>query len=228
LWHPTNVPHLMTLRNTAARLGSPATRAYVPDTVISHPQGRASVSPWSTTGQLRSAQLVRWLQSPVCTAGSPRHRDFTHTRPGPGVALVNHRVVQRRNCSMTLAGSLGYRNETVFCRNAGRPSDGRSKAQCLHKSVASVRSDATRNPRSLPPICRLPGTKRLLWRAEDVESWLAAHVARSQLVGALSPVQGPSPRRGRHTKAEQVERQRRETFVHLGQGVWTQREWLWI
>ncbi|MBB5441808.1 MULTISPECIES: hypothetical protein [unclassified Paraburkholderia] len=46
-------------------------------------------------------------------------------------------------------------------------------AKCLHKSIASIRSDATRNPRSLPPICRLPNTKRLLWRAEDVEQWLA-------------------------------------------------------
>ena len=33
---------------------------------------------------------------------------------------------------------------------------------CIHKSVASIRSDSTRNPQSLPPICRLPGTKRLL------------------------------------------------------------------
>jgi hypothetical protein len=48
----------------------------------------------------------------------------------------------------------------------------------LHKSVASIRSDATRNPQSLPPICRLPGTKRLLWRAEDVESWLQQFVTK--------------------------------------------------
>ena len=47
---------------------------------------------------------------------------------------------------------------------------------CLHKSVASIRSDASRNPLALPPICRLPGTKRLLWRADDVEAWLAKHV----------------------------------------------------
>lgn len=87
-------------------------------------------------------------------------------------------------------------------------------AQCLHKSVASVRSDATRNPKSLPPICRLPGTKRLLWRAEDVESCLAAHVAGSlQPVGVQSPAPGPSSRRGRPTKAEQVERQRRERSI---------------
>ena len=48
---------------------------------------------------------------------------------------------------------------------------------CLQKSVASIRSDATRNPQALPPICRLPGTKRLLWRLEDVETWLAEHEA---------------------------------------------------
>lgn len=51
-------------------------------------------------------------------------------------------------------------------------------AAFLHKSVASIRSDATRNPQSLPPICRLPGTKRLLWRAEDVDSWLQQYVTK--------------------------------------------------
>lgn len=75
---------------------------------------------------------------------------------------------------------------------------------CLHKSVASIRSDASRNPQALPPICRLPGTKRLLWRADDVESWLAAHV--------LSPLPQVAPdasvgarKRGRPRKTEQSE-----------------------
>lgn len=82
-------------------------------------------------------------------------------------------------------------------------------AQCLHKSVASVRSDATRNPLSLPPICRLPGTKRLLWRVEDVERWLAEHVD-----GAAAnpmPIVGlERRRRGRPTKAEQVAKLRHQ------------------
>jgi hypothetical protein len=77
----------------------------------------------------------------------------------------------------------------------------------LRKSVSSIRSDATRNPQSLPPICRRPGTKRLLWRLEDVEKWLAEHV---------TPIEAPLPasappqkqRRGRPTKAEQIARQR--------------------
>lgn len=79
-------------------------------------------------------------------------------------------------------------------------------AECLHKSVASIRSDATRNPRSLPPICRLPGTKRLLWRVEDVERWLAEHVDGS--VAQAPAGESLQKRRGRPTKAEQVARQR--------------------
>jgi predicted DNA-binding transcriptional regulator AlpA len=49
-------------------------------------------------------------------------------------------------------------------------------ASKIHKSVTSIRSDVARNPKSLPPICRLPGTKRLLWREEDVSKWIAKHV----------------------------------------------------
>lgn len=82
-------------------------------------------------------------------------------------------------------------------------------AECLRKSVASIRSDATRNPQSLPPVCRLPGTKRLLWRVEDVENWLSAHVGSA--VVAIEPEQKlAAPRRGRPTKAEQIARQRHE------------------
>lgn len=77
----------------------------------------------------------------------------------------------------------------------------------LHKSVSSIRSDATRNPRSLPPICRLPGTKRLLWRSEDVELWLAAHVAADLRTSEIVQLP-PRHRRGRPTKAEQIARQR--------------------
>jgi hypothetical protein len=82
----------------------------------------------------------------------------------------------------------------------------------IHKSVASIRSDATRNPASLPPICRLPGTKRLLWRAEDVENWISQHVHGDRAAPvAPSMAQPDRPKRGRPTKAEQVARQRRES-----------------
>ncbi|AYC31775.1 DNA-binding protein [Pseudomonas cavernae] len=77
----------------------------------------------------------------------------------------------------------------------------------LQKSVASIRSDVTRNPLALPPICRLPGTKRLLWRVEDVEKWLAEHVVIADVT--VPSTASESVRRGRPTKAEQVSRQRR-------------------
>ena len=44
-------------------------------------------------------------------------------------------------------------------------------AVLLHKDVTSIRSDVLRNPRSLPPVLRLPGNRRLLWRRADVDVW---------------------------------------------------------
>ncbi len=73
-------------------------------------------------------------------------------------------------------------------------------APLLHKTVATVRSDSTRNPKALPPICRLPHTKRLLWRIEDVEAWLAKHV---DVEHKTSFTDFPR-KRGRPTKAEQI------------------------
>jgi hypothetical protein len=77
----------------------------------------------------------------------------------------------------------------------------------LCKSVASIRSDATRNPQALPPICRLPGTKRLLWRVEDVEQWLAEHVETNAVDRPVVHTIA-TKRRGRPTKAEQISKQR--------------------
>ena len=82
-------------------------------------------------------------------------------------------------------------------------------ATYLHKSVASIRSDSTRNPQSLPPICRLPGTKRLLWRIEDVQAWIGQHVCCEAPAPAMQrPDLSPAPRRGRPTKAQQAAKQR--------------------
>lgn len=81
----------------------------------------------------------------------------------------------------------------------------------IHKSVASIRSDTIRNPTSLPPICRLPGTKRLLWRSEDVEGWVAKHI-QSNPTETTAPAINNDPKRkpGRPTKAEQIARQRQQ------------------
>jgi hypothetical protein len=73
--------------------------------------------------------------------------------------------------------------------------------ELIHKSPASIRSDASRNPSALPPICRLPGTKRLLWRLADVQSWLASHVEKQAGYGSIIPVMQDVPRkRGRPRK----------------------------
>lgn len=86
----------------------------------------------------------------------------------------------------------------------------------IHKSVASIRSDATRNPESLPPICRLPGNRRLLWRDSDVSKWIAKHVV-SVDEGNVNPteVENAKPKRGRPTKISQVEAQKRYPKVLL-------------
>jgi hypothetical protein len=78
-------------------------------------------------------------------------------------------------------------------------------AKLVHKSPASVRSDASRNPSALPPICRLPGNKRLLWRLEDVQAWLEKYVDRSPGVSPY-PVEvvdlTAARKRGRPRKTE--------------------------
>ncbi|MFL1586480.1 DNA-binding protein [Stutzerimonas stutzeri] len=78
----------------------------------------------------------------------------------------------------------------------------------IHKSVTSIRSDVTRNPQSLPPICRLPGTKRLLWRVEDVERWLADHVSGSIDVAASVTAEASHSKPGRPRKSQQIKKQK--------------------
>lgn len=84
-------------------------------------------------------------------------------------------------------------------------------ASRIHKSVPSIRSDATRNPQSLPPICRLPGTKRLLWREADVVRWIAKYVnfpedaEKDATASTLNDA--PKRSRGRPTKRQQIQRQ---------------------
>lgn len=73
-------------------------------------------------------------------------------------------------------------------------------AALLHRQAQTIRNDASRAPYRLPPRCALPGQKRLLWRKDDVLTWLAAAVTVEH--GPMSP-EAPRPRRGRPTKAEQ-------------------------
>lgn len=87
-------------------------------------------------------------------------------------------------------------------------------SECLQKTVASIRSDVSRNPMSLPPICRLPGTKRLLWRVEDVERWLAYHVSDPDGFEAQS-LELVEVKRGRPSKTDQIKKQK---ALSLSQG----------
>lgn len=75
-------------------------------------------------------------------------------------------------------------------------------AELIHKSPASIRSDASRNPEALPPICRLPGTKRLLWRLEDVLAWIESHVQQRAGIEESCVITNPTvaKKRGRPRK----------------------------
>jgi hypothetical protein len=77
-------------------------------------------------------------------------------------------------------------------------------SRLMHKSPASIRSDASRNPSALPPICRLPGNKRLLWRIEDIASFFASCVKPVVTVRFDMPslASNEPKRRGRPRKTE--------------------------
>lgn len=99
---------------------------------------------------------------------------------------------------MTIKGNC----DSLSARRTPQPADAGAVlsvdqlARFIHKSPSSIRSDASRNPSALPPICRLPGNKRLLWRLIDVQEWLAMYVekrpdvtTRSSLPTSLEPAQ---------------------------------------
>lgn len=79
-------------------------------------------------------------------------------------------------------------------------------ARILRKSIHTIRHDLTRNPRSLPPRCALPGTNRNLFRPQDVEAWLASHVVTPTPDPVLFP-EKPRSKRGAPTKAERLAKQ---------------------
>lgn len=45
-------------------------------------------------------------------------------------------------------------------------------AALLQRSVATVRSDVSRRPHTLPPRLVVPGTKGVMWLEADVRDWL--------------------------------------------------------
>ncbi len=45
-------------------------------------------------------------------------------------------------------------------------------AVILKRSAKSISVDVTRKPQSLPPVFRMPGTRKILFRHPDVVAWM--------------------------------------------------------
>lgn len=50
--------------------------------------------------------------------------------------------------------------------------------EIFRRSPSTILSDLRRAPHRVPPPCTPPGTRRPLWRPEDVEAWLRAAAAQ--------------------------------------------------
>jgi hypothetical protein len=71
----------------------------------------------------------------------------------------------------------------------------------IHKAKSSIYSDLIRNPQSLPPVFRIAGSRRVLFK--NVDAWLES---LEQPTTHPAPPIEPTRRRGRPTKAEQLSR----------------------
>lgn len=52
-------------------------------------------------------------------------------------------------------------------------------AERLRTTRNTILNQRVRNPDAVPPAVKLPGTRKLLWREEDVEAFVAKHVTPS-------------------------------------------------
>ena len=77
--------------------------------------------------------------------------------------------------------------------------DAKALAALLHLSSATVRSDVSRRPWTLPPFIKV-GTKTV-WLLDTVIDWLKA---REQVATPPKTPTPPPRRRGRPTKADQM------------------------
>ena len=77
-------------------------------------------------------------------------------------------------------------------------------ALILDRAPGTIKNQHSKNPSRLPPVCRIPGAKRLLWRREDVERWLQLYVVQLDTIDLAGPVTKRKP--GRPRKSEQVVR----------------------
>lgn len=78
-------------------------------------------------------------------------------------------------------------------------------AEFIKKKPASIYSDLLRRPESLPPVLRIPGSKKLLF--VNPRQWAASLLSVQKVFEKQSKIDTPR-RRGAPTKAEQVSRAR--------------------
>jgi predicted DNA-binding transcriptional regulator AlpA len=45
-------------------------------------------------------------------------------------------------------------------------------AELLHRAPSTIASEVTKAPHKLPPRLKLPGSRKVLWLAKDVQEWL--------------------------------------------------------
>lgn len=52
--------------------------------------------------------------------------------------------------------------------------DASELGKIIGRATATIRKDCTRRPDTLPPRVVIPGSRKLLWRVDDVRAWLQA------------------------------------------------------
>ena len=79
----------------------------------------------------------------------------------------------------------------------------------LGKAKQTIYKDLGRNPAALPPPLRIPGSNRTRWLMEDVQAWLCQCRTFAPAPAPASVPHQPR-RRGAPTKAEHLDRARKE------------------
>ena len=74
----------------------------------------------------------------------------------------------------------------------------------IHKSVQSIYNDLKRNPKSIPPVFRIKGSRRVLFA--NVDAWLLSQIQPNEINVEAEGVIELKPKRGRPTKSEQMTR----------------------
>lgn len=73
-------------------------------------------------------------------------------------------------------------------------------SELLKRPRGTILNDRVRNPEALPPSITLPGTRHVLWRRQDVDTWLERLAAGNSLSQTRGSDQPLARRRGRPRK----------------------------